>query len=53
MSKEVVDAVASGNNLEAERVFKSAITAKVGDTLEVKRKEISKTFVGKQEEQND
>jgi hypothetical protein len=29
MSKEFVDAVASGNNLEAERVFKSAITAKV------------------------
>ena len=45
MTREFVDAVVSGNNIEAEKVFKSTISAKVGDALEVKRKEISKAFV--------
>ncbi len=45
MSREFVDSVVSGNNIEAEKVFKTTISAKVGDTLEVKRKEISKAFV--------
>ena len=45
MTREFVDAVVSGNNVEAEKVFKSTISAKVGDALEVKRKEISKAFV--------
>ena len=45
MSKEFVDAIQAGNNLEAETVFKDAVAKKVGDTLELKRKEISKTFV--------
>ena len=45
MTREFVDAVVSGNNVEAEKVFKTSISAKVGDALEVKRKELSKTFV--------
>ena len=45
MSREFVDAVTSGNNLEAEKAFSTSITAKVGDALEVKRKEISANFV--------
>ena len=45
MSREFVDSIASGNNLEAEKVFKDSIANKVGDALEVKRKEMSKTFV--------
>ena len=45
MSREFVDSVASGNNLEAERAFKDSVASKVGDALEVKRKELSKTFV--------
>ena len=45
MSKEFVDAIQAGNNLEAEAVFKDAIAKKVGDNLELKRKELSKTFV--------
>ena len=40
MSKEFVDAVSTGNNLEAEDAFKDAISAKVGDALETKRKEV-------------
>ena len=45
MSREFVDALASGNNVEAETVFKNSIAAKVGGALEIKRKEYSKTFV--------
>lgn len=52
MSREFVDAVSTGDNLEAENAFKVAITTKVGASLEDKRKEVSKTFVGKYEDQN-
>lgn len=55
-SKEFVDAIANNNNLEAEDAFKSAMQTKVGDALETKRKEISKTYaqtVPKTEEGND
>ncbi len=45
MSREFVDAVTSGDNLEAEKAFSTSITAKVGDALEVKRKEYSSNFV--------
>ena len=45
MTREFVDAVVSGNNVEAEKVCKTSISSKVGDALEVKRKEISKDFV--------
>ena len=45
MSREFVDAVANGNNIEAEKVFTQGMASKVGDTLEVKRKELSSTFV--------
>ena len=45
MSREFVDSVASGDNLDAEQAFKNSMTNKVGDALEIKRKEISKTFV--------
>ena len=45
MSKEFVDSVVSGNNIEAETAFKSSISTKVGDSLEMKRKEISSNFV--------
>ena len=45
MSREFVDAVAAGNNIEAEKVFTQGMASKVGDTLEVKRKELSSTFV--------
>ena len=45
MSREYVDSVVSGNNIEAETEFKNSISTKVGDALEIKRKEYSKTFV--------
>ena len=49
MSREFIDAIASGNNLEAEDEFKSSISSKVGDSLEIRRKEISQTFAGNNE----
>ena len=45
MSKEFVNALTIDNNIEAEQAFKTSMTTKVGDALEVKRKELSKTFV--------
>ena len=45
MSKEFVDSIATGDNLGAETAFNVAMAGKVGDTLEIKRKEVSKTFV--------
>jgi|TARA_R110000737_G_scaffold186617_1_gene209491 hypothetical protein len=45
MSREFVDSIVSGSNIEAEAAFKSSISTKVGDALEVKRKDYSKTFV--------
>ena len=35
MSKEFVNAVSTGDNLGAEGAFKDAISAKVGDALEI------------------
>ncbi len=46
MSREFIDAIASGNNLGAEDEFKSSISSKVGDALEIRRKELSQTFAG-------
>ena len=56
MSREFVDAVVVGDNISGEKAFKDAISSKVGETLEVKRREYAKTFVGslpKAAEEND
>ncbi len=45
MSKEFVDAIVGGNNLEAEKAFSITMATRVGDALEVKRKELANTFV--------
>ena len=50
MSKEVIDAIASGDNIGAETQFKDAIQKKVGDALEIKRSEVAKTFVQQRKE---
>ena len=51
MSREFVDSVESGNNLEAEKAFKDSVASKVGDALEIKRKDMSKTFVSNNTDQ--
>jgi hypothetical protein len=45
MSREFVDALASGNNIEAEQSFNNAMSGKVGDALEIRRRELANTFV--------
>ena len=45
MSKEVIDAIASGDNLDAETHFKNALSQRVGDALEKKREEVANTMV--------
>ena len=45
MSKEMIDALANSDNLGAEKAFNDAISTKVGDALENRRKELSGTFV--------
>ena len=44
-SKEFVDALARGSNLDAEDAFKNAVGEKVQNKLETKRQELAKGFV--------
>jgi hypothetical protein len=53
MSKEFVDAVATGNNIEAEKAFSISMATKVGGALEVKRKELANTFVKHEDREAD
>ena len=45
MTREIIDAIASGDNLDAENEFKSAISQKVGAALEIRRREVANTMV--------
>jgi len=45
MTREIIDAIATGDNLGAETEFKSAMTKRVGDALEIKRQEVAQTIV--------
>ena len=45
MSDEFVNAMQQGNNIEAENAFKNAMQNKIGDALEMKRKEVANNFV--------
>ena len=44
-SDDFVNALQQGNNLGAEDAFKSAMQDKVGQALEVKRREVANNFV--------
>ena len=52
MSNEFVNALYNGKNLEAEDAFKSAMQDKVGQALEVKRREVANNFVKTKIEDN-
>ena len=45
MSREIIDSIAMGSNLEAEAQFNNSMINKVGKALESKRKEVSNAFV--------
>jgi len=44
-TKDIIDALSTGDNLGAEQAFKDTISSKVADALETKRKEVANTFV--------
>ena len=44
-AEDFVNELQKGNNLGAEDAFKSAMTDRVGQALEMKRKEVAGTFV--------
>jgi len=44
-TKDIIDALSDSDNLGAEKAFTDNIARKVGDALEVKRKEVANTFV--------
>tara|TARA_B100001057_G_C22092954_1_gene660259 strand:- start:104 stop:280 length:177 start_codon:yes stop_codon:yes gene_type:complete len=45
MSREIIDALANGDNLNAESEFKNAISQKVGASLEAKRQEVASSMI--------
>jgi hypothetical protein len=53
MSKEFVDALVDNNNIEAEKAFSITMATRVGDALEVKRRELANTFVKYQNKEAD
>jgi hypothetical protein len=53
MSKEFVDALVDGNNIEAEKAFSITMGTKVGDALEIKRRELANTFIKYQDKEAD
>jgi len=44
-TKDIIDALSTGDNLGAETAFKDTIQSKVGDALETKRREVANSFV--------
>ena len=53
MSKEFVDALVDDNNIEAEKAFSITMAARVGDALEIKRRELANTFINYQDKESD
>jgi len=53
MSKELVNALNSGDNIEAEKIFNGELATKVGDALELRRRDMAKTFVKSMENETD
>ena len=53
MSKELIDAIDKNDHVGAERIFKDSMVQKVGNTLEVKRKELAQNFVNQKQEKAD
>tara|TARA_B000000557_G_scaffold248814_1_gene233726 strand:+ start:563 stop:730 length:168 start_codon:yes stop_codon:yes gene_type:complete len=45
MNREIVDAIESGDNLEAESKFSDIMMNKVGNALEGHRQELASNFV--------
>ena len=44
-TRELVDTITTGNNVEAERIFQDNMASRVGDKLEMQRREVANSFV--------
>ncbi len=44
-TKDLLNAIISGNNVDAERIFQDNMALRVGDKLEMQRREVSNSFV--------
>jgi len=44
-TRDMIDALHKGDNLEAEKAFNDVMSAKVGTSLETKRVEVANSFV--------
>ena len=44
-TKDLLNAIVSGNNIEAERIFQDDMANRVGSKLEMQRREIANSFV--------
>jgi hypothetical protein len=53
MDNEFVDALRNNNNIEAEKAFSITMGTRVGDALEVKRRELANTFIKYQDKEAD
>jgi|TARA_B110000196_G_scaffold187856_1_gene160961 hypothetical protein len=53
MDNEFVDALRNNNNIEAEKAFSITMGTKVGDALEIKRRELANTFIKYQDKEAD
>ena len=53
MDNEFVDALRNNNNIEAEKAFSITMGTKVGNALEIKRRELANTFVKYQDKESD
>lgn len=52
-TRDMIDALEKGDNLSAEKSFKSALSDKVGTELDDKRKDVASTIMAKEPEKND
>tara|TARA_E500000318_G_scaffold66992_1_gene61763 strand:+ start:6024 stop:6200 length:177 start_codon:yes stop_codon:yes gene_type:complete len=44
-TRDMIDSLHKGDNLEAEKAFNDIMSSKVGSSLEAKRVEVANTFV--------
>ena len=44
-TKDLLNAIISGNNVDAERIFQDNMALRVGDKLEMHRRDVANSFV--------
>lgn len=49
-TKNMINALDTGDNMEAEKAFKAALSDKVGVELDTKRKDLAGTLLNKEQE---